>query len=1151
MNNPDIKPGLVSSPLAILAVAVAYAVLAKASFLLTIPPGNITPIFPAAGLALAAVVILGPKALTGVWIGSFVANILFFLDGSMPAVQAGPLNALIGAIIGVGAALGAAAGAFFVRRCCKGEHPLQSGKNVLLLIVVGGFGCGMISPTFGVLSLIWGGMLPWERFGYSWGTWWVGDAVGTLVVAPLVLAWQHRHAFRTHLWSRAEAVVLGSATLLACFFIFFRNIPCGYGLLPLILWAAFRFGMCGASTIGAIIALLATIGASRGSSPFMGATTNESLLFLNSFLGVTITSALFMAGMMEERKQAAERMFKLNRSLRAISECNQALIHASDEMALLNRICRLVTEIGGYRLAWVGFAEHDEKKSVKPVAQAGFEDGCLEALQTTWADAERGQGPIGATIRTGQPRVVHDISANPDGAPGSAEARKRGAVSSLVLPLKTAGRVLGVLNIYSEKSDDFDPEETNLLSALADDLTYGIVALRTRAQQGQAETALRESEERLRLLGDNLPDSYVYQCTQEPNGASRFLCLSAGVEKLHGLAVDDVLRDATLLRRQIAPDLLPALQAAEATSLSNLTDFTMELRMRSAEGQWRWIQVCSRPRHSSAGQIVWDGVATDITARKQADEARQAMEQRLAESEREYRELVMLANSIILRWAPDGRITFLNEFGQRFFGYTAEEICGRHIVGSLVPENETDGRDLRSLIQKISDDPQKFERNINENMRRTGERVWIDWTNKVVADAKGQIKEILSIGSDITERKQAEEQVRRLNEDLRRHAETLEQRVAERTSELAAINDEQRAIFESAGTGIVLLRNRMIVRCNRKLEEVAGYGPGELAGKSTRIWYPDEASFLAGGEMVYARLATGETLRREQQMARKNGTLYWVRLSLRAFDPNDPLKGAVGIVEDITDEREAAENLRQALEAAQAADRIKSAFLATMSHELRTPLNSIIGFTGILIQGLAGPLNPEQHKQMSMVQKSSRHLLALINDVLDISKIEAGQLNLARAPFELTPSIEKMVKLITPLAEQKGIGVEVDIAPEVGAIVADQRRLEQVIMNLLGNAIKFTEKGRVRVACRLENDHYLLSFTDTGIGMKPEEIPGLFQPFHQIDSGLTRKHEGTGLGLSICKKIIDLMGGSIDVASQWGQGSVFTVRLPRQPGETV
>ncbi len=532
----------------------------------------------------------------------------------------------------------------------------------------------------------------------------------------------------------------------------------------------------------------------------------------------------------------------------------------------------------------------------------------------------------------------------------------------------------------------------------------------------------------------------------------------------------------------------------------------------------------------------------DITEHKRMEEALQA-------SEREYRQLVMLANSIILRWTPDGRITFLNEFGQRFFGYAASEILGQHIVGTLVSEKETDGLDLRRMIEEISADPQKFERNINENMRRNGERVWIDWTNKVVADAQGQIKEILSIGSDITERKQAEEQVRSLNYDLRRHAETLEQRVAERTAELAAINDEQRTIFESAGTGIVLLRNRVIVRCNRKLEEIAGYDPGELAGKSTRIWYPDDASFQAGAQMVYARLAAGETFRREQQMARKDNTLFWARLSLRAFDPKDPLNGAVGIVEDITDEREAAEKLRQAMEAAQAADRIKSAFLATMSHELRTPLNSIIGFTGILLQGLAGSLNPEQHKQMGMVQKSSRHLLALINDVLDISKIEAGQFDLAKAPFALKPSIEKMIKLITPQAEQKGISLEADIAPEVGTIVTDQRRLEQITLNLLSNAVKFTENGRVRVGCRLEGEHYLLSFADTGIGMQPEDIPGLFQPFHQIDSGLNRKHEGTGLGLSICRKIIDLMGGSIDVASQWGQGSTFTVRLPRHPGE--
>lgn len=239
--------------------------------------------------------------------------------------------------------------------------------------------------------------------------------------------------------------------------------------------------------------------------------------------------------------------------------------------------------------------------------------------------------------------------------------------------------------------------------------------------------------------------------------------------------------------------------------------------------------------------------------------------------------------------------------------------------------------------------------------------------------------------------------------------------------------------------------------------------------------------------------------------------------------------------------------LAAAMEAAQAADRIKSAFLATMSHELRTPLNSIIGFTGIMLQGLAGPLNPEQQKQMAMVQNSSRHLLALINDVLDISKIEAGQLDLSNASFDLRPSIEKMVKLVSPLAQQKGIDLRLNIAPDVQTIFTDQRRLEQVILNLLGNAVKFTEKGQVRIDCGTDNDHCFLSFADTGIGMQPEEIARIFQPFHQIDTGLARKREGTGLGLSICKKIIDMMGGAIDVESRWGQGSTFTVRIPKQP----
>lgn len=1023
MNNPGNKPRFVSFPVDILAVAAVYAVVAKVSFLFTIPPGNITPIFPAAGLALAAVMIMGRNALIGIWLGSFTANIISFVDGSMPSVESGLPNLLIGAFIGLGAMSGAAAGASLVQRLCKDEHPLQSGRNVLILVTVGGLGCCLISLTIGVLSLALGGNIPWERFGYSWVTWWGGDAVGALVAAPLFLAWQYRHPFYKNAWRIPEALVLGGATLLACFFVFFRNTPCEYGLLPLLLWAAFRFGMRGVSTTAAVIALLAIIGTSRGSSPFAGGTANESLLLLNSFFGVTITCALFLAGLMEERRRADEKLWKLNRALRAISECNQALIHATDEMALLNRVCHIVTDIGGYRLAWVGFAEQDEAKTVRPVAQAGFEEGYLETLRITWADTARGRDPTGTAIRTGQPCAAHDILTNPNFATWRTEALKRGYTSSLALPLKTGEQVVGVLNIYSVKPDSFDMEETKLLTDLADDLTYGITALRISTQQKQAETALRKSEERLRLLGDNLPDSYVYQFTQEADGTPRFLYLSAGVEKLHGLKVEDVLSDASLLRGQIAPELVPSLQAAEAASLRNKTDFTMEVRMRCADNQWRWMQLCSRPRHSSDGQVLWNGVATDITARKQAEAASQAAEQRLAESEQQYRELVELANSIILRWTSEGIITFLNEFGLRFFGYLPEEILGRHVIGTIVPITESSGRDLSHLMKQICADPKAFEQNINENVCRNGERVWVAWTNRIVMDDQGNVLEILSVGTDITERKNAEEEVRRLHEELQLHAEQLERRVAERTAELAVARDR-----------------------------------------------------------------------------------------------------------------------------AEAADRLKSAFLATMSHELRTPLNSIIGFTGIILQGLAGPLNPEQSKQLEMVRGSARHLLALINDVLDISKIEAGQLEVTCGPFDLRASIEKVVGIVKPLAEKKGLAVHVKLAPEISAWESDPRRVEQILINLLNNAIKFTERGRVALAAHIEPDALRISITDTGIGIRTEDMKKLFQPFRQIDTGLARNHEGTGLGLAICLRLAQLLGGEIRVESKWGTGSTFTVLLPVKRG---
>lgn len=241
--------------------------------------------------------------------------------------------------------------------------------------------------------------------------------------------------------------------------------------------------------------------------------------------------------------------------------------------------------------------------------------------------------------------------------------------------------------------------------------------------------------------------------------------------------------------------------------------------------------------------------------------------------------------------------------------------------------------------------------------------------------------------------------------------------------------------------------------------------------------------------------------------------------------------------------------LEKEKEKAQSADLMKSAFLATMSHELRTPMNSIIGFTGILIKELAGPLNDEQKRQLTMVKNSGEHLLSLINDVLDISRIEAGKLKVTYYPFDYLSSLEKTIDFLLPQASAKGLKMQTEIAELDITLVSDERRVEQIFLNLLSNAIKFSKKGTILVKVQIIDDYVVTEVIDEGIGIQKKDLVRLFMPFVQLEVGLSRNHEGTGLGLAICKSLIEKLGGTLQVSSELGVGSNFTFKLPLKHSE--
>lgn len=486
----------------------------------------------------------------------------------------------------------------------------------------------------------------------------------------------------------------------------------------------------------------------------------------------------------------------------------------------------------------------------------------------------------------------------------------------------------------------------------------------------------------------------------------------------------------------------------------------------------------------------------------------------LTESEERTRIILSTAVDGILTVDMAGAIDSFNPAAERIFGYAAGEVIGKNAT-MLVPERYRTR--FKEFIDKhlVAEGPKDSGyRTEGIGLRKDGSGIPLEVAvNVFFIHGRRMITCILR---DITERREFEEQLRKLS----------------------------RAVEQSPAAVVIADRSGAIEYVNPRFVEMTGYAADEALGRNPRILKSgmhDRAFY----EEFWDTILAGNPWQGEFCNRKKNGEVYWERAHVA---PVRNARGAithfVSLTEDVTESRRAAEELRKAKEAAEAASRAKSQFLATMSHEIRTPMNGVLGMTDLLLQTT---LTGEQRRFAEIAKRSGEALLHLINDILDFSRIEAGRLELEEIDFDLHRTVEDAVELIGEGAQRKGLELACLIDPATPpAVRGDPGRLRQVILNLLGNAVKFTERGEVVVRVAPARDpggerRVLLRFevSDTGVGIPTHATAKIFETFIQADGSTTRRYGGTGLGLAISRQLVSAMGGEIGVESEEGKGSTF------------
>ncbi|MCB1158848.1 MAG: response regulator [Leptospiraceae bacterium] len=496
---------------------------------------------------------------------------------------------------------------------------------------------------------------------------------------------------------------------------------------------------------------------------------------------------------------------------------------------------------------------------------------------------------------------------------------------------------------------------------------------------------------------------------------------------------------------------------------------------------------------------------------------------------RKYNELAGLASSAILKLNRRGDIIFFNEFAETLFEYKREEVLGRNVVGTIINEHDSNGRDMREMVRLFIESVGDHYNvpNISENVTKSGNTLIIRWHNRPIYDHMGRHAGIISVGTNITEEIKTQNALKK-NESI------------------------LRALFDSSYIAYLLVdKNYKILTFNRKTKEYALLLMGQKVeiGSSILDHVPD--SIANEVKTNCARVFNGEMISVDRMFLDTNNIEQYFSIQyIPVYQADTKEVFAVSLnIENVTEKKEYEKKLREAKETAEAANRTKSEFLASISHEIRTPLNAILGYSEILHEQLS---QSNYHSFISVILKNGKSLLSLIDDILDLSKIEAGKLYINYAPLKIHSFFDDVICMFEQRIKEKKLEFTIEIENTIPSLLLlDEVRLRQIMVNLIGNAIKFTEKGFVKILITQINlnisqsNHVDLSITvqDSGKGIRLEDQSHIFEAFKQAEGQDYTKYGGTGLGLAISCKLAEMMNGAITVQSVPEEGSTFTVIL--------